>query len=85
MLLELEPEVEERIVVSLEITTDIQDADKANVSLLSIESEQLEVTDLSCFAEALEELEMPPPLATERQYRVRYPVILNQAVETDEE
>jgi hypothetical protein len=85
MLLELEPGVEERIVISLEITTDIQDADKANISLLSIESEQLEITDLSCFAEAIEELEMPPPLVTERQYRVRYPVILNQAVETDEE
>lgn len=85
MLLDLEPGVEDRIIVSLEVTTDIENAEKGEVSLLSIDSEQLEITDLGCFAEATDELELPPPLETERQYRVRYPIILNTATETDEE
>ena len=85
MLLDLEPGVEDRIIVSLEVITDIENAEKGEVSLLSIDSEQLEITDLGCFAEATDELELPPPLETERQYRVRYPIILNTATENGEE
>ena len=74
LVLDLEPELSDRLVFEL-LVTDIG-ADAPLTEVLTIESGQMQINHLQCFSEVMREMRMPPPTESEESYRVRYPVVL---------
>lgn len=77
LLLALDPEAEDRIVFHLEVTADPDDAEHGLIELQAIDSAQLQIDDVSCFAELIDELEVPPPADPDGFYAISYPVVLD--------
>jgi hypothetical protein len=77
LLLALDPEAEDRIVFHLEVTADPDDAEHGLIELQAIDSAQLQMDDVSCFAELIDELEVPPPADPDGFYAISYPVVLD--------
>jgi hypothetical protein len=75
MLLELEPAVAAQLDFEMRVDVDPDDAERGLVQLISVSSSELQVEDVSCFAEAIDELVLPPPLDPEG-YSLVYPIHL---------
>lgn len=77
LLLELEPEASDRLVFSLNVTADPEDETRGVVELVSISSSSLVLEDTACFAEAIVNIELPPPPPDTDLLNIRYPVVLH--------
>ncbi len=55
------------------------DPDSGDVELEGIEAGELVLEDLSCFADVVDELRLPPPSPGDESYRVSYPVVLSSS------
>jgi hypothetical protein len=76
LLRDLEPNAADRLVFELTVTADPDDPERGVTELNAIRSGSFVVEDLACFAEAVGDIEMPPP-NDEPSYQVNYPVVLS--------
>jgi hypothetical protein len=72
LILELEPSLDDRLVLELLVRAGDPDP---TTELVSIESRRMDFEHISCFAEVAAEMEMPAPEG-EAQYTIRYPIVL---------
>lgn len=76
LLLDLEPDSADQLIFELEVQHTDPVSATGRVNLIAISSETLEIEDISCFAEAVDELVLPAPVS-DGTYRVDYPVVLS--------
>lgn len=74
LILELEPELDDRLVLELEVEGSEQGG--TGTTLLAIEASRMDIGHLECFAEAASALQMPAPEDGADSYTIRYPIIL---------
>ena len=77
LLLSLEPDAEDQLVFMLLVEAHPDEPESSVVTLEGIRSSQLEIDDVSCFADVVDEFDFPPPLGGQDSYRITYPVNLS--------